>query len=76
RLLGIPELWRYTHNGLQINVLQEGKYIESLTSLNFPNIPIIELINQAVEQSQQLGRSKAMRNFKKWLRENVANELT
>lgn len=76
RLLGIPELWRYTHNGLQINVLQEGKYIESLTSPNFPNIPIIELINQAVEQSQQLGRSEAMRNFKKWLRENVDNELT
>ncbi|MEA5535805.1 Uma2 family endonuclease [Crocosphaera sp. XPORK-15E] len=76
RLLGVPELWRYTQSGLQINLLQEGEYIESLTSPNFPNIPIVELINQYVRQSQQLGRSEAIRNFKNWLRENIDNDLT
>ncbi|MGB5771706.1 MAG: Uma2 family endonuclease [Crocosphaera sp.] len=76
RLLGVRELWRYTQSGLQINLLQKGEYIESLTSPNFPNIPIVELINQYVEQSQQLGRSEAIRNFKNWLRENLDNELT
>ncbi len=74
--MGVRELWRYTQSGLQINLLQKGEYIESLTSPNFPNIPIVELINQYVEQSQQLGRSEAIRNFKNWLRENLDNELT
>ncbi|MCA2554395.1 MAG: Uma2 family endonuclease, partial [Microcystis sp. M04BS1] len=36
RQLGVPELWRYTQSGLQINLLQEGEYIESLSSPNFP----------------------------------------
>ena len=71
RLLGVRELWRYTQNGLQIHLLHEGEYIESLTSPNFLNIPIIELINQAIEQSQKLGRSEAIRNFKNWLKENI-----
>ncbi|MGB5771707.1 MAG: Uma2 family endonuclease, partial [Crocosphaera sp.] len=74
--LGVRELWRYTQSGLEINLLQEGEYIKSLTSTNFPNIPIVQLINQCVEQSQQLGRSEAMRNFKNWLRENIDNDLT
>lgn len=65
RLLGVPELWRYTHSGLQINLLQEGKYIESSISPNFPNIPIVKLINEYVIQSQKFGRSEAIRNFKK-----------
>ena len=71
RLLGVPELWRYNQNGLQINLLQEGEYIESSISPNFPNIPIIELINKFVKQSQKLGRSEAIRNFKKWLMDNI-----
>ena len=73
KLLGVPELWRYTQNGLEINVLEGAEYIESLSSPNFPNIPIVELINQAVAQSQQLGRSEAIRNFKNWLRDNLDN---
>ncbi len=75
RLLGVPELWRYTHNGLQINVLEKGEYMESLTSPNFPNIPIVELINQYVKQSQKSGRSEAIRNFKQWVRDNIDNNL-
>ena len=71
KLLGVGELWRYTQTGLQINLLQEEEYIDSLTSPNFPNIPIIELINQEIEQSQKLGRSEAIRKFKNWLKENI-----
>ena len=74
RLLGVPELWRYTQSGLQINLLQEGEYVKSLTSPNFSNIPIVELINQYVKQSQQFGRSEAIRNFKNWLQENIDND--
>jgi Uma2 family endonuclease len=71
RLLGVPELWRYTHIGLQISLLQEGKYVHSEISPNFPDIPIIELINRYVNQSQQVGRSQAIRAFKSWIGENI-----
>ena len=80
-LLGVPELWRYTRKGFQINLLEGGfaegnalqvhHYIESKTSPNFPNIPIVELIDCYVKQAQTEGRSKAIRAFKKWVEENL-----
>ncbi|HAG83160.1 MAG TPA: hypothetical protein DCL61_18955 [Cyanobacteria bacterium UBA12227] len=69
--LGVPELWRYTRNGLQINLLQDGKYVESNSSPNFPGIPIIEVINQTVKQNLSVGRSQAIREFRGWVREHI-----
>ncbi|WP_413161660.1 Uma2 family endonuclease [Capilliphycus salinus ALCB114379] len=60
RLLGVPELWRYTLKGLEINLLQTGEYIQSETSPNFPEIPIVELINRFVEKALTQGRSQAV----------------
>jgi Uma2 family endonuclease len=71
RSLGVPELWRYTRQGLQIHLLQNGQYIKSQTSPNFPNIPIIELIDRYVKQSQIVGRSQAIKDFKIWVRKNI-----
>jgi Uma2 family endonuclease len=70
-LLGVPEFWRYTQQGLEINLLQAGKYIKSQSSPNFPGIPIIELVNEYVQQCLTIGRSQAMRNFKSWLKDNL-----
>ncbi|MDB9322841.1 Uma2 family endonuclease [Nodularia spumigena CS-591/04] len=70
-ILGFPELWRYTKQGLEISVLQEGKYIKLPSSPNFPNIPIVELINEYVQQCLTIGRSQAMRNFRTWLNSNL-----
>ncbi|OUL26729.1 Uma2 family endonuclease [Nostoc sp. 106C] len=70
-LLGIPEFWRYTQQGLEINLLREGKYIKSQSSPNFPGIPIIELVNEYVQQCLTIGRSQAMRNFKSWVKNNL-----
>ena len=71
RILGVPELWRYDHQGLQINVLQNGEYTKSNSSPTFPEIPIIDLVNQYVEQSQFVGGSQALRAFQIWLKENI-----
>jgi Uma2 family endonuclease len=71
RLLGVPELWRYGKQGLQIEVLQDGKYIRSDSSPTFPNLPIVDLINRYVQQSQTVGSSQAIRAFKQWVRENL-----
>jgi Uma2 family endonuclease len=70
-ILGVPELWRYTNQGLEIFLLQEGKYIKSQFSRNFLNIPIIELANEYVQQCLTIGRSQAMRNFRKWMENNL-----
>ncbi|MBD2446694.1 Uma2 family endonuclease [Nostoc sp. FACHB-152] len=70
-ILGVPELWRYTKQGLEIFLLREGKYIKSQSSPNFANIPIIELVNEYVQQCLTIGRSQAMRNFRKWIENNL-----
>ncbi|WP_445638177.1 Uma2 family endonuclease [Nostoc sp. DSM 114161] len=70
-ILGVPELWRHTRKGLEICLLQEGKYIKSESSPNFPNIPIVELVNEYVQQCLTIGRSQAMRNFRNWVKDNL-----
>ncbi|MBE9201778.1 MULTISPECIES: Uma2 family endonuclease [unclassified Nodularia (in: cyanobacteria)] len=70
-ILGVPELWRYTKEGLEISVIQEGKYIKVPSSPNFPDIPIVELINEYVQQCLTIGRSQAIRNFRTWLNSNL-----
>ncbi len=69
--LRVPELWRYNGRKLQINVLQEGKYVESDTSYNFPNLPIGEVIHQYVEQSKIVGRNSTMKTFRNWVRAHI-----
>ncbi|MEH2073347.1 MAG: Uma2 family endonuclease [Nostoc sp.] len=70
-LLGVPELWRYTQQSLEISLLKEGKYITSESSPNFPDIPIVELVNEYVQQCLTIGRSQAMRNFRDWVKNNL-----
>ena len=53
-LLRVPELWRYIRKCFQINLLEGERYLESKTSPNFPDIPIVELI--ALRQSIVEGR--------------------
>ncbi|NET03929.1 MAG: Uma2 family endonuclease [Symploca sp. SIO2B6] len=62
-VLGVPELWRYDGQKLEINVLKDGKYVESDTSYNFPQLPIGEAITNYVEQSKILGRNVIVRVF-------------
>ncbi len=70
RLLGVPELWRYGKQGLQISVLCDGEYIESDASPTFLDLPIVSLVNQYVQQSQVIGSSQALRAFKNWVQDN------
>ena len=67
--LAVPEVWRYEDDKLQINIWQDGKYIESEVSPNFPNLPIAEIIPQFVEESRILGRSPTLRKFRQWVKQ-------
>ncbi len=66
--LGVPEIWRYENKSLQINVLEDGKYVDSEISRIFPNLPIIEAISQYCEQSQTAGTSRTLRLFRQWVK--------
>jgi Uma2 family endonuclease len=69
--LEVPELWRFEKGKLQINVLQDGKYIESAFSSIFPNLPLVEVIPQYLSQVKTEGRNKTMRAFRAWVREQI-----
>ena len=69
--LRVPELWRYENGKLQINIFQDGKYIESEISSTFANLTIVEVIPRFVEQSRTLGKSPTLRGFRQWVRKQI-----
>ncbi|MEP0854830.1 Uma2 family endonuclease [Trichocoleus sp. DQ-U1] len=69
--LGVSELWRFEKGKLQINILRDGKYIESEFSLIFPDLPLIEVIPQYLTQVKTVGRNKTMRAFRTWVQEQI-----
>jgi Uncharacterized protein conserved in cyanobacteria len=71
--LGVPEIWRYENKKLLINVLEDGKYVESEISPTFPNLPIIAAISQYCEESQTAGTSQTLRLFRQWVKNQIQN---
>lgn len=66
--LGVPELWRYTRQMLQVYRLVEGNYEISEQSLAFPFLPIAE-IPGFIEQSRNIGQRAVVRLFRHRIRE-------
>jgi len=75
QVLGVPELWRYNGKSLEINILQAGQYVQSDSSLNFPNLPVKTVIPQYLEQSKIIGRNATMKAFRRWVREFIASRI-
>jgi Uma2 family endonuclease len=69
--LKVPELWRFEKGKLQINILQDGVYIESQESLNFPNFALNDVITQYLEQSLVIGRNATIKAFRAWVRQQI-----
>ncbi|OUL37424.1 hypothetical protein BV372_02325 [Nostoc sp. T09] len=69
-VLGVPELWRWNGTRLEINVLINGKYVASTSSI-FPNLPIAQVIPEYLMRSKTEGRNAAMRAFRVWVREQI-----
>lgn len=65
--LGVPELWRFNGRELIILVLENGSYHEAEKSLQFPLLPIKQIIPEYLEKSKQDGRNKTMKAFRQWL---------
>jgi Uma2 family endonuclease len=69
--LRVAELWRYNGRKLEINILQSGRYVQSDTSLAFPNLLIANALHDFVEQSKISGRNATMKAFRAWVREQL-----
>lgn len=74
KVLRVPELWRFDKGKLQINVLRNGNYAESEDSLNFPGMPLVEIIPKYLEQSKTAGRNATLKAFRTWVREHLASK--
>ncbi|OCQ98211.1 hypothetical protein BCD64_12925 [Nostoc sp. MBR 210] len=70
-VLGVPELWRWRGNKLEISVLINGKYVTTNNSLAFPNLPISQVIPEYLQRSKTEGRNAAMKAFRAWIREQL-----
>jgi Uma2 family endonuclease len=69
--LGVPELWRYEQNKLQILLLVDGSYIESNKSSIFLDFDLIQVIPQYLTQCRTEGRNKGIKAFRSWVREQL-----
>ncbi|WP_026734417.1 Uma2 family endonuclease [Fischerella sp. PCC 9605] len=69
--LGVPELWRYDEGVLRIYQLQQGQYVECSDSPTFAQLPLNE-ITRFLEESQRIGVMGMTRNFRNWVREQLA----
>ncbi|QKQ73218.1 Uma2 family endonuclease [Nostoc sp. TCL240-02] len=69
--LRVPELWRWNGSKLEINVLLDGKYVESNTSYIFPNLPIQQVIPEYLILSKTNGRNATMKAFRVWARQQI-----
>jgi len=66
--LGVPEIWRYRNQSLEVYQLVEGNYERKENSLAFPFLPIAE-IPGFIEQSKTLGQRATVRLFRERVKE-------
>ena len=72
--LGVPEIWRYQRQSLQVYQLVEGKYEMCERSLAFPFLPVAE-IPGFIEQSRTLGQRSAVRLWRQRIRELLPTQV-
>lgn len=73
--LRIPELWRWNGIKLEINVLLNGKYVESNTSYIFSIFLISLVIPEYLVQSKTNGRNATMKAFRAWIRQQISSQI-
>jgi Uma2 family endonuclease len=69
--LGVKELWRFDGSKLEINLLENGQYIQSEISRLFPSLLIAEMLPKYLEDSKIKGRTATMKVFRNWIRKNI-----
>jgi Uma2 family endonuclease len=71
--LGVPEIWRYRRESLQVYQLVDGKYEKCELNLAFPFLPVAE-IPGFIEQSRTVGQRAAVRLFRQRIKEILLSQ--
>ncbi len=69
--LRVPELWRYNGERLEINIIQNGRYVTTDTSYIFPQFYLIHKIPETLKIAKQIGSAKALKQFRKWVEQII-----
>jgi len=69
--LGVAEIWQLKNGKLEINLLQNGKYISSPTSQIFPSIPVVEGVSLFLDRSPEIPLSALRREFRLWVKSQI-----
>ncbi len=69
--LGVQELWRFEKGKLQINLLQNGEYVEGEESPHFLGFPLKQVIPDYLKQFKIDGRNTTIKAFRDWVREKI-----
>lgn len=72
RALGVPEIWRYYGQTLEFFVLKADEYVNVDQSEQLPGFPA-QLAAKLLQKRLTLGQSEIMREFRKWLSENISS---
>ena len=65
--IGVPEIWRYDEQRLEILHLESGKDVERPQSLSLP-ILTADALTRFLEQSKTEGQAATRKAFRKWLK--------
>jgi Uma2 family endonuclease len=68
--LGVPEIWRYDKGQIKIYRLQGNGYVETLTSLAFPIVPVQQIV-PFIQQHRVVGKKAMRRSFRDWVRQQI-----
>jgi Uma2 family endonuclease len=71
--LGVPEIWRSQQGKLVISILTQGQYVESSTSLAFPDFPVVDGISLFLARSTETLMSELRKEFRQWVKQNSQN---
>lgn len=66
--LRVPELWIYEQGHLKIYTLQPDQYQLITCSPTFPGLPVLDWVQEVLQQCAEIGRSPALRAFRKKIR--------
>jgi Uma2 family endonuclease len=64
RVIGVPEVWIYENHRLRIHLLQQDGYLETANSLIFPDINVVAIIPELVQQAFEKGTSQMLRQLR------------
>lgn len=65
--LGVLEVWRFDGTSLHIYQLNGTQYVQSETSVTFPNIPVKE-IPRFLQEAKEMNELIMVKNFRNWVR--------